>query len=206
MVKWKEINWNYEIRRHLSDATAANICLLPFSTLIETQFRGIQFFESAKARGTMVLASYMFLGSMPKIRDLVGRKIGITDKSPEWIKGPFEAVFNFTSATSCNIASYALTGELDKNKIMASLAIGGVNLLLGWPFFYSVDVTRELTGVQETRRTPRFIKEKSPKYKRRLLMGAVATMIAGMSLYYQFAPDRAYNKILESPIEQIVNE
>lgn len=178
-------NLGYHLKKHLSDSTALVSFFTPLYAAIETIGAGMSNTVSIGSRVLNAALAYGGLASLTRLRDYSKKKFGITKESKEWLKYIHDMAFSGTFALALRPTIYLLAGETDWKKIAIGTAYSlGLSALLAGPMLKFVDTYRDLTGVEESERTPELIKRQKPSIKKWLAAAFVVGSLAVTGLVY----------------------
>ncbi len=176
---------------HLVDTTALLASSSPFYSLLETTAYGMTNETSTNARLNVAWMSYAGIGLLfAKGRDL-SRKIFQITNAKESIQKTHDALYASTFNLALCPILYVISGAGDWKEIVLG-TIGGVAMAIPTGIIggYSIDTARDLTGLQESQRVPRFLKNKSPKLKKAIAAGLVVSSLGLMGLIYSLTPNK----------------
>jgi len=194
---------------HFIDTTALLAESTPVYAAFETKLAGMSDEISINARLFAAGLSY-FAGmgwAFARGRDLSRKLFKIKDETNEGLQYSHDtgycAAFNLVLAPPIYYAS----GSRDLTEIAIGTGAAMVfSLVNGWPLGYSVDLFRDLTGLNECNRPsyPDIIKRQTPRIKKTLagllVIGAIA-LTAGI---YALTPDQSVEVNKQQP--QIVEQ
>ena len=164
---------------HVLDSTAIMTESNPIFAASEVVVSGMSYDASLNARlfvtaGTFAGAGWLY----GKGRDVWRKTFQVTDQTKERIQQIHDGVYAATFSTLTMPFVYLLSGAKDLKEIAigtaSAVAIGAVN---GIPLGYSIDLFRDLTGLQSSARVPKLIQERSLVTKKSL-----AALLVGTSL------------------------
>jgi len=180
-----------ELKKHVVDTTAIVAESNPIFGAVELGLIGMTPAASLNSRVLATTVGYLGLARLYSSgRDFSRRIFNITDQTRERVQAyhdlAYAVTFNFAFSPIMYAAAQRFAGEdLDWKKI----ALGtGMSLLLGAangiPLGYSIDVFRDLTGIEECKRPSYFLKKQSPRVKRLALAGIIALSLGVTGLMY----------------------
>lgn len=186
---------NYEktkdlLKYHLSDTTAINNFAVPVCAAMETIIGGVSDNVSLKARLGAVGLGYLGLAfALSKGRDLSRKLFKINEKSKEKIQLMHDSLYLIGFNAIVNPALYYLSGSRNlKEIIMGTLSLSVFSAFAGGPIGYSIDIFRDLTGLEfcERKSYPDLIKRQNSKTKKGLVALLTAGSIAATAGVYLF--------------------
>ncbi|MBS3078833.1 hypothetical protein J4218_01810 [Candidatus Pacearchaeota archaeon] len=154
--------------------------------------------DQASIQGKVGVAAltYLFAGPLYQIcRQASERKLGITQRSSEWIQGAHDFVFTALYSSSVLLGGYTWgyykTGEWNSWAVGIALGISSVSQVLRGPLIgYSVDCGLDIFGYREcVRKTyPEKVKNMSKRGKIATYATAVAASLALTAGIYGLTP------------------
>lgn len=177
---------------HMVDTTAAISLTNPVYGFLETQFYGMSHETSLRARAMITGIAYGGMGFIySKGRDLSRKIFDITEETRTRVQNVHDALYTmgFSAALSSIIYTSAGTRNWKETAtgILANLAMA---LPMGVCAGYAIDTARDLTGLKESRRVPRFLRNQSPKVKKTIAAGLIGASLGLMGLIYSSTPDQ----------------
>ena len=186
-MKMNKEKLKYELKRHIADSTAMVSIATPVNAALETMVVGMTDEVSIKSRLWAAGITYAGLGSLTKIRDASKKLCGITKQSREYVKGLHDILFAGVFIVGIKPFIYLASGENDWRKIgLATLFSTLTTGAMAYPLGYAVDTYREVAGVEDSGRLPKFIEKQDIKVKRALVTSFTAGCIGLAGLVYSF--------------------
>ena len=181
-------------KAYLIDSTAVCTVANPIYALIETNVAGMSDETSIKARILGTLLTYVGMGSaISKGSDFSRKLFKITDKTKEKIQFIHDATYLAAFNAAIGPIFYYASGSRDPKEIALG-TLGGLcfGLVSGYPFRYSIDTHRDLSGlgVCERKSYPSLIKNRSSKFKKSLVGFLAAASIATTIGIYALTPEK----------------
>lgn len=177
----------YEVKRHFSDATAITTIMTPVYATLETIVVGMSDNVSLNSRFISTALNYGGLASLTKLRDVSKKLFKIGKDTKESVKGIHDILFAITFIGTIKPLIYLASGAKDFKEIAFAT---GVSLIAGalaaYPTGYLVDVYRDLLGVEESGRLPKFLQDKTPRTKKTLATVLTAGSIGLTALIYNY--------------------
>ena len=198
LAKWIAKRFHY----HLIDTTAILTSTNPTLSFVETFAYGMSDETSINARLNIAKISYLGLALLYSGGRDISRKIFNITKERLRIH---DAIYSMGfSSIICPIL-YGSSGAKDWKEIAAG-TIGGIALAFpnGIVAGYSIDVARDLTGLEESNRTPEFFKRQRKEVKKSIAAGLVVGSLGLMSLIYSIAPDKKENSYWDSKVKNSI--
>jgi hypothetical protein len=194
----------YEIQENFVDATSIVTLTMPINSALELFGANMSNDVSINSRVYNLGLMYGGLSRLVKLRDYTKRKLNI-DNYSGLVRAAHDAVYGFTIGPLIKTRVYLAAGETDWKKIgigvLGTMAIvGTLAIPLGW----MVDVGRDLWGIKPSVRTPKILKEKSSRYKKAAVYGALSLSIGLTSLIY--LSNHYRTKENAKPLEQVVQQ
>lgn len=161
---------------HVVDTTAIVNVGNPVLSILETQLFGLSDQVSINSKFIGMTLGYLGLGSVySKGRDLYNKLFGINENTSKVVRGIYDTAFSLGYGFVVLSGIYFLSGQRDPSTlIFASLSGAVSSLILGIPYGYSIDLTRDLTGIKESNRVPDFIKKQNPYLKKGIAISLTA--------------------------------
>lgn len=175
------------LRRHVVDSASIMSESNPIYAMAEVGLSGLPYEASLNSRIICTAMTFAGVGwAYGKGRDLWRKRFQITDRTRELVQTLHDGLY----ASAINIglmpAIYLASGVTDPLEIATGTTwAAGIGLLNGVPLGYAVDLGRDLTGVEESARIPRFIRERSPTVKKTLAAILAAGSVGLTSLVYK---------------------
>jgi len=192
---------------HLIDSTAILTIGTPISAAMEVGLAGMSDEVSMNARLIAVGLYYGGLGSIvSRGRDLWRKGFKITDTAKERIQFIHDAAYLTAFNSVFNPVFYYASGSRDLKEIaIATVAAAGLSLSLGGVAGYAIDGFRDLTGLKESQRVPKSIREKDSKTKKSLAALAVAGSLALTAGIYGLTPNETEDTNINQTNYQVSN-
>lgn len=181
----------YEVKRHLSDATAIMTIANPVYSFIETQFAGMSDPVSIKSRILNTGLVYGGLASLAKLRDASLKLFGLDKNSRNLSRLIHDIAFAGTFVLGIKPVVYLVSGETDWKKI--AIGTGGGMLATGLTsgaVGYLMDTYREIFGLKEEQRMHEILRRQKPRVKKAVVAGLVALSLAVTTSVYTFLPNK----------------
>ncbi len=174
------------LKYYVVDTTALLTTSTPIYAAMETFASGMSSDTSLEARIKIAGISYMGLAVLyTKARDLSKYIFKVTDSSSRKINiihdSIYASVFNIIASIPIYMSSGADLEQTLKGTagaVFLSLTTGAIN-------GFGVDAYRDFTGVKESRRLPKKIKELSPNAKKWIAAGLIAASVGLTALVYK---------------------
>ena len=198
-VQWLKDNLKY----HLVNSAAQVSVATPTMAAYETFIVGITDEQSLYARLLGASLTFGGLGYLEaKLRDRVRKKLHVKDTSPEYIQGPVDIgskiVFNLVRFP----AVYAAIGVRSLEKLGKLTGFGiGYSVASGYFSGYAVDLARELTGIQKSKRIPGFIRNRSKPAKMAIFAGLIASTLLLTGGIYLTSDNNGQQQTIEQSVE-----
>ncbi len=168
--------------QHFVDTTAIVAVNNPIRATIELFAADMPDSLSMTARFYATLISYAGLGSFfSRTRDYSQRIFNIGTKKKDGHDALYGLVF--TAATQ-PIFYYFVGCRSEREIFLGTLGAMGMALFLGPLYGRSIDAYRDLTGIQESKRLPGFIKNQSPTTKNYIAGLLTATSVGTLAAIY----------------------
>jgi len=191
-MKLKQIARGYlryiSSKKTLSASTGMLIFITPLAVSVE-KAATISDANSMRSRGITVGLMYLGLSALLKVREYSKKRLGMSPESNRALKYVHDGLFSVGCAAIIRPTIYLFAGETDWRKIAAgTLGNMAVSAVLGGPLLHFVDTYNDLTGVEESERTPELLKRQSPGVKKRIAAGLAAASISLAGLIYYATP------------------
>ncbi len=188
---------------HIVDTTALLVSTNPFYSILEKIAYGMTDETSINARLNVAWMSYAGIALLyVKGRDLSREIFHITDKTREKIQKIHDALYTSAfNGLTCPIL-YLISGAQNWKEIALG-TLGGMVMALPMGVIggYSIDTSRDLTGLRESQRVPKFLKKRSPRLKKAIAAGLVASSLGLMGLIYNLTPNK--EPVIQPAVQQI---
>ncbi|MEK6891075.1 MAG: hypothetical protein AABX03_02965 [Nanoarchaeota archaeon] len=188
---------------YLVDSTSGLTESTPIFAAFETQIVGMSPEVSMNAR--LYTAGLTYLGTgylFAKGRDSWRSMLNVNDESSNKVQGITDSLYGGLFTLAICPPLYMLSGSRDFKEIaLASVVSAGLATFNGFFAGYAIDLGRDLTGVKESARIPKTIKNRSKTFKRTLALGLVAASLALTAGVYSLSE----NKIQDRNENPIVN-
>ncbi len=173
---------------HLSDSTAILAEATPIYVFFETAVSRMSADASQNARLSILGMTYLGLGFVyGKGRDLWRNAFQVNNYDTERRKQFHDALYAASFNALLSPPLYYLTGAKTTTEILTATALSvGFGMLNGGPVGYSIDIFRDLTGVQPSERVPSSLKRR-PALKKGLAAALVGASIGLTSLLYHYS-------------------
>ena len=199
VVQWLKDNLKY----HLVNSAAQVSVATPIMAAYETFIVGISDEQSLYAR--LLGASLTFLGAgylEAKFRDRIRKKFNVKGTSPEYIQGPVDTgskiVFNLVRFP----AVYTAIGVRSLEELGKLTGFGvGYSVASGYFSGYAMDLASDLTGMEESQRIPRFIRNRSKSAKKVILAGLIASTLLLTGGIYLTSDNNGQQQTIEQSVE-----
>ncbi|MBS3086825.1 L-alanine exporter AlaE [Candidatus Pacearchaeota archaeon] len=198
-----------KMKYHLVDTTAILAPTNPIFSAMEVGVSGMSDQVSIDSRLTVAAFSYAGAGWLySKGRDLSRRIFHINDQTKERIQTLHDSAYTFGFNLLAMPIVYLSTGADLKQTAIGSVSAAALGVITGPIMGYSIDVARDLTGLQESDRAsyPNLIKRQRPSIKKGLAGLLVAGSILAMAGIYGLTKDRLEQTQNNQTIEQIVSK
>ncbi len=174
----------YEVAENFVDSTSMISITMPINTAIELFWANMSNEVSLNSRACNLALTYAGFTRVLKFRDYTKNKFNI-DSLPGYVRAGHDLAYGLTVGPIIKTGIYLAAGETDWKKIaisvgVSTIAMGAVAIPVGW----MVDVGRDLWGIKESPRTPKFLKEKSSRFKKAVAIGALAASVTATGLVY----------------------
>jgi len=197
----------YEIAENFADATTMVSVTMPLNTGIELFGAGMSNAVSLNSRAYNLALAYGGLTRLVKLRDYTKKKFNIDEKS-SLARCAHDMAYGLTLGPLVKAGIYLAAGETDWKKIGIGVAGSmGIVGMLAVPLGWMVDVGRDLWGIKESPRTPKYLKNKSKGFKKAVAAGAFAlgfAATAGMYTANHFKEKVMHETYQPAGIEQVV--
>jgi len=180
------------LKYHLVDTTAILTPTNPAFSAMEIWVSGMTDQVSIKSRLTVAALSYAGFGSIySKGRDLSRKIFHISDKTKERIQTFHDSTYTFAFNLALMPPIYLLMGSNLKQALIGGVSGAFMGTFFGPVMGYSIDVARDLTGLQDCERDayPNSVKMQKPFIKKGLAGLLTAGSIAAMAGIYALTPD-----------------
>lgn len=191
---------------HLVGTTALLASTNPLYSAMEVGIAGMSDKVSIDSRLTVAALSYGGMGFVfNKGRDFSRRIFKITGETKERI----QTLHDFLYAATFNLAItppiYLLMGADGKQAILGGLSAAAFSIVMGPIMGYSVDVARDLTGLEKCERAsyPDLVRRQKSSFKKGLAGMLVAGSVAAMAGIYALTPDREDYQMQSPSISEI---
>lgn len=206
----KKINW----KKHLADTTAINAFAVPISAAMETSAKICELMSkipgidvspvpadvSLVTRAYGVGLGYLGLASLLSEGRAASRKLfKIKETSKESLQWAHDTAYLVGFNALINPALYYLSGSRDLKEIIGgTLALSIFSVFAGGPIGYTIDIFRDLTGLEPCERGlyPNFIKNQSQKFKKGLAALLVTGAVAATIGVYALIPNKKEHVLL----------
>ena len=197
------IEWlKYNLKYHLVNSAAQVGVATPIMVAYETGVTGIPDEQSLYARLLGASLTFGGIGYLDaRFRDFARKKLHVEDTTNEFIQGTVDIgsriVFNLARFPSV----YFAVGIRDLDTLIALTTFGvGYSFVSGYFSGYAMDLSRELTGIQESKRIPSYIRNHSPPIKKAIFAGLIASSILLTMGIYKITnnPSKAIEQHVES--------
>jgi hypothetical protein len=134
-----------------------------------------------------------------KLRDYSKKKINITKETKERTQQIHDSLFMTAINLPLALSLYTIAGETDIKKLAIGTATGMVlGSVMGPVAGYGIDVTRDLLGIDECKRSsyPKRIKELSSKMKKGLCLASIVTSIGVMAIVYNYSTNEVGEEVV----------
>ncbi len=181
----------------------------PIYSAFEVGVAGMSDSTSIKARLLAVGISYLGMGrAFTKGRDLSRKFFDITQESKEKVQYIHD--IGYTAAFNLAICPlmYYIAGARDMKEIaIGTLTATSFSAVNGGFLGYSVDIGRDLTGLEECTRQsyPKFIKKQKKSVKKMIAAGLVAASIGAMAGIYSLTPNENNQNPSQTLEQQVSN-
>jgi len=196
-------------KEHIVDATALALSTNPIFAFSENVMWGMTDEESFKARALMSLIGYLGLATIySRARDFSRKHFSIDDKTKEGIQWIHDTSYAMAFNAFFAPAVYMATTEADLGQLIgATITAMAFAPITGYVGGYAMDGYRDLTGIQDSQRVNRKIRNLSPKLK----LGVAALVTVGLigvhAGIYKLTPDNEDVPIeIRENIETIVDQ
>ena len=179
-------------KKHIIDTTALLSSTNPFYGLLEKTAYGMSNETSINARINIAKMSYLGLGLIfAKGRDLSRKLFHVNDKTKESLQTTHDGLYSAAFNAGLGPILYTLSGSQDWKEITVA-TLG--NMVLAFPTGiiagYTIDAARDLTGIKESKRIPKSLRNINPNLKKTIAAGLVGASLGLMALIYSFIPDK----------------
>jgi len=201
-------------KKHWVDCTAINTFAVPICAAMETSAKICDFMNkyipyvdvnpvsdniSLITRAYAVGLGYLGLASLlSKGRNASRKLFKIKKDSGEFLQWLHDTPYLIGFNAIVNPVLYYLSGSRDlKEVIGGTLALSFFSAFAGYPIGYTIDVFKDLTGLEscERRLYPNFIKNQSPKIKKGLAALLVTVAIAATVGVYALTPNKNHQTL-----------
>lgn len=186
------------VKKHLVDSTAIYASSTPIYTLFENVVLGMSDNVSMSARATTGVLTYLGMGfAISKGRDISKGLFGIDNSSSGRAQTFHDAAYltGFTTVVSPFV--YAVSGASLEENVAGTLTAMALAIPVGPIIGYAVEVFRDLTEIEESRRVPETIKRAPPTIKRCIAGALVAAFLGSAGLIYYVTPDKEISRVQE---------
>ncbi len=192
-------------KTHLVDSTAMLAIGTSVSAAMEVGIAGMSDDVSINARLLAAGLTYAGMGSVfSRGRDLWRMGFGITDKTREKIQGIHDIAYMTALNSAISPIFYYISGSRDwKEIVIGTAGIAALNLSLGWPAGYTIDLFRDLTGIKKSERIPSRIRNLGSGTKKGLATLALAGSLAVTAGIYGLTQDKNETYQPQPVIEQL---
>jgi len=192
-------------KTHLVDSTAMLAIGTSVSAAMEVGIAGMSDDVSINAR-LLAGLTYAGMGSVfSRGRDLWRMGFGITDKTREKIQGIHDIAYMTALNSAISPIFYYISGSRDwKEIVIGTAGIAALNLSLGWPAGYTIDLFRDLTGIKKSERIPSRIRNLGSGTKKGLATLALAGSLAVTAGIYGLTKDKIQERHNQPSINQTI--
>ena len=177
----------YNSKQHIVDSTALIVVASPIASVMEVFTTTMTNDISIRARFFAAGLVYAGIGSLlARGRDGWRKLFKVTQKSKEKVQYVCDAVYGAVFNLGFQPVFYYIAGSRDITQIATLTVIGmGLGTLTGGIIGHSIDVFRDLTGIKESERLPKYIKELGPKMKIAVAAGLITAFFGISSGIYK---------------------
>ena len=181
-----------EAKKYVVDSTAVLSASTPIFAGLEMLVMQIPAENSVNARLLSAKLTYMGMGyAVGKAREFYLKMMQVSDQTSKSAKFLYDAAYVALFNMAVTPPFYYYSGVHDIKKIVFGTAIAiGVGLVSGGPVGYVIDAYRDLTGIQESRRLPAFVKNMNPRLKLGLATALTAAALGITVKIYDLAPGK----------------
>lgn len=193
---------------HFVDTTSLIVSTFPPFAAMEVGLMGMSDKVSIDSRLAVVGVSYLGLSSAySRGRDVSRKFFKINKETKEKIQSLHDVAYTFAFNFSVMPIFYSFGGADLKQAIMGGFSAATLGAILGPLMGYSVDVGRDLSGLENSDRSsyPEIIKKQRPSIKKGLAGLLVAGSFAAMAGIYGLTNDDPKTEVKnKQSIEQTV--
>ncbi|MEK6932542.1 MAG: hypothetical protein AABW56_01980 [Nanoarchaeota archaeon] len=197
-----------QLKNHAIDSTAMLVASTPIFAGLENVVLGMSDEVSTNARllaTTLTYGGFGFLIS--KSRDFYRKTLKITDQTKERKQQIHDSIYGGLFNLIIAPGFYYTSGVRDLNEILGGTAISILfGLTSGGLMGYSIDMFRDLTGIKESARVPRYIKNKSSNFKLGLATAITAASIALTAGIYKITSDKKQFHVNPQNVNMVYNK
>jgi hypothetical protein len=191
--------------QHMIDTSAILVCNNPIMGFVENVVIGMPDEVSIKARCIASLVALLGTGSLfSRGRDMSRKAFGVGQASPEKKQMLHDLCYQ-VGFTAFNLALYRVCGAETKEMISGTLFAVGISAAKGPIKGYAIDTFRDLTGIEESNRLPKYIKSLPLGVKRGIAVAAIVASLATLCLIYKATPQEEQDKTKQYRYELIDN-
>ena len=202
----KAVEW---LKYHVVDTTALLASTNPIYSAMEVGIAGMSDQVSIDSRELVAYLSYGGMGlAFARGRDLSRKIFGITDERRERVQTFHDMVY--TAGFNLVVAPliYLGMGASSKEAIVGGLSAGAFSTVMGPLMGYSIDVARDLTGLQESNRPsyPDLVKKQRLMVKKGLAALLTAGSIAAMAGIYALNPNNQETSENMPKVQEVIQD
>jgi len=179
------------IKEHLVVSVAGLAEATPIFAFSEKVISGMSDQVSLDAR--YLATAITFAGSgwaYNKGRNLWRKRFDITQKSREWAQQKHDMIYGGLYSAALTGPIYLATGETDPWKLgIGTLCAGAIGAFNGGVVGYTLDLFKDLMGLEDSVRIPKLISSQSSGKKKGLAALICAASLAVTMGIYHFTPD-----------------
>jgi len=177
--------------QHIVDTTSSFASTLPLFVFMENVVLGMPDAVSMKARGTVLLLNYAFMGSVySRGRDLSRRVFKVTQESLARTQAIHDTGYLMGFCAAMSPALYWFSGASTKENIGATILALATAPFIGPISGYSIDAFRDLTGIEPSSRLPEKVRTLSSRTKALVAAGIIAVSLCLSGSIYYLTPDK----------------
>ncbi|MFH1500770.1 MAG: L-alanine exporter AlaE [archaeon] len=158
------------LKKHLVDSTAMIVAAHPIAAPYEKFMAGMTNAVAIKSRLVVTGIGYLGMASVfTKGRDLSRKYFNITDESRAGVQALHDIGYNMAFNAVAMPPIYYVSGARDWKEVAIGTGMTvGLSFFSGWVIGYTVDLYRDLLGIEESKRIPEVIRRQPARIKKGL--------------------------------------
>ena len=194
------------LKTYFVDSTAVNAVCNPIFAGLETMVVGMSDDLSLNARLLGTGLTYMGLGTLiSKGRDAYRKLVKVNENTREGLQQLHDSIYMGLFLLGFEPLFYYASGARTIKEIVGGTVAGTLfGLASGGLIGYGMDTFRDLTGIKESARVPKYIRNKSFRFKLGLAATITAASIALTAGIYKITPDKNNDISKKQGLTQVV--